>query len=78
GAVDRVSAIFVPAVVAAAILAFLVRAAIGPEPRMANGLLAAVAVLIIACPCALGLTTPMSLMIATGRGAQEGVLITDA
>ncbi|WP_017968554.1 heavy metal translocating P-type ATPase [Rhizobium leguminosarum] len=78
GAVDRVSAIFVPAVVAAAVLAFLVWAAIGPEPRMANALLAAVAVLIIACPCALGLATPMSIMIATGRGAQEGVLIKDA
>ncbi|MBA1347535.1 heavy metal translocating P-type ATPase [Rhizobium sp. WYCCWR 11146] len=78
GAVDRVSAVFVPAVVAAAVLAFLVWAAIGPEPRMANGLLAAVAVLIIACPCALGLATPMSIMIATGRGAQEGVLIKDA
>jgi Cu+-exporting ATPase len=78
GAVDRVSAVFVPAVVAAAVLAFLVWVAIGPEPRMANGLLAAVAVLIIACPCALGLATPMSIMIATGRGAQEGVLIKDA
>ncbi|NKK97653.1 heavy metal translocating P-type ATPase [Rhizobium leguminosarum bv. viciae] len=78
GAVDRVSAVFVPAVVAVAILAFLVWAAIGPEPSMANGLLAAVAVLIIACPCALGLATPMSIMIATGRGAQEGVLIKDA
>ncbi|NEJ72708.1 heavy metal translocating P-type ATPase [Rhizobium phaseoli] len=78
GAVDRVSAFFVPAVVAAAILAFIVWAAVGPEPSLANGLLAAVAVLIIACPCALGLATPMSIMIATGRGAGEGVLIKDA
>lgn len=78
GAVDRVSAIFVPAVVAAAVAAFLVWSFVGPEPRLANALLAAVAVLIIACPCALGLATPMSIMIATGRGAQEGVLIKDA
>ncbi|MBX4935061.1 heavy metal translocating P-type ATPase [Rhizobium bangladeshense] len=78
GAVDRVSAFFVPAVVAVAILAFVVWAAIGPEPSLANALLAAVAVLIIACPCALGLATPMSIMIATGRGAGEGVLIKDA
>ncbi|MGZ2487135.1 Cu+-exporting ATPase [Rhizobium pisi] len=77
GVVDRVSAFFVPAVVVVAILAFLAWAAIGPEPRMANALLAAVAVLIIACPCALGLATPMSIMIATGRGAREGVLIKD-
>ncbi|MGG6896211.1 heavy metal translocating P-type ATPase [Rhizobium sp. BR 315] len=76
--VDRVSAIFVPAVVAAAIIAFAVWAFIGPEPRLAHALLAAVAVLIIACPCALGLATPMSIMIATGRGAQEGVLVRDA
>ncbi|MGY5803726.1 heavy metal translocating P-type ATPase [Rhizobium sp. LEGMi12c] len=76
--VDRVSAIFVPAVVAAAIIAFAVWAFFGPEPRLAHALLAAVAVLIIACPCALGLATPMSIMIATGRGAHEGVLVRDA
>jgi Cu+-exporting ATPase len=76
--VDRVSAIFVPAVVAAAIVAFAVWAFVGPEPRLAHALLAAVAVLIIACPCALGLATPMSIMIATGRGAHEGVLVRDA
>ncbi|MFT4001208.1 MAG: heavy metal translocating P-type ATPase [Rhizobium sp.] len=76
--VDRVSAVFVPAVVAAAMIAFAVWAFVGPEPRLAHALLAAVAVLIIACPCALGLATPMSIMIATGRGAQEGVLVRDA
>nr|NLR85189.1 heavy metal translocating P-type ATPase [Rhizobium sp. P28RR-XV] len=76
--VDGVSAVFVPAVVAAAIIAFAVWAFVGPEPRLAHALLAAVAVLIIACPCALGLATPMSIMIATGRGAQEGVLVRDA
>jgi len=78
GMVDRVSALFVPAVVAIAVIAFVIWAAVGPQPQMANALLAAVAVLIIACPCALGLATPMSIMIATGRGAQEGVLIKDA
>ncbi len=78
GAVDRVSALFVPAVVAAAIAAFAIWALIGPEPRMVHALLAGVSVLIIACPCALGLATPMSIMIATGRGAHEGVLIKDA
>lgn len=78
GAVDRVSAVFVPAVVAVAILAFGAWMIFGPEPRLAHALIAAVAVLIIACPCALGLATPMSIMIATGRGAQEGVLIKDA
>ncbi|SCB48806.1 heavy metal translocating P-type ATPase [Rhizobium multihospitium] len=76
--VDRVSAVFVPAVVVAAIIAFAVWAFVGPEPRLAHALLAAVAVLIIACPCALGLATPMSIMIATGRGAHEGVLVRDA
>jgi len=76
--VDRVSAVFVPAVVAAAVIAFAVWAFVGPEPRLAHALLSAVAVLIIACPCALGLATPMSIMIATGRGAQEGVLVRDA
>ncbi|MDE1990991.1 MAG: heavy metal translocating P-type ATPase [Rhizobiaceae bacterium] len=76
--VDRVSAIFVPAVIAAAVIAFAVWWIVGPEPRLAHALLAAVAVLIIACPCALGLATPMSIMIATGRGAHEGVLVRDA
>lgn len=78
GAVDRVSAFFVPAVVAAALAAFVAWSLAGPEPRMVHALLAAVSVLIIACPCALGLATPMSIMIATGRGAHEGVLIKDA
>jgi Cu+-exporting ATPase len=78
GAVDRVSAVFVPAVVVTALFTFLLWAFVGPEPRIAHALLAAVAVLIIACPCALGLATPMSIMIATGRGAREGVLIKDA
>jgi Cu+-exporting ATPase len=75
---DQVSAIFVPAVIAVAILAFTAWAVFGPEPRMAYGLVAAVAVLIIACPCALGLATPMSIMVGVGRGATAGVLIRDA
>ena len=75
---DRVAAWFVPAVVAVAILSFVVWSLIGPEPRMAFGLLTAVAVLIIACPCALGLATPMSIMVGVGRGAQAGVLIKNA
>ncbi|WP_423228469.1 heavy metal translocating P-type ATPase [Rhizobium tumorigenes] len=78
GMVDRVSAVFVPTVVLAAFLTFGIWMAVGPEPRLAHALMAAVAVLIIACPCALGLATPMSVMIATGRGAREGVLIRDA
>jgi len=75
---DRVSAWFVPAVVAAALAAALVWALVGPAPQAANALLAAVSVLIIACPCALGLATPMSIMVGVGRGALEGVLIKDA
>ena len=75
---DRVSAWFVPAVVAIAVLTFAVWAARGPEPRLAYALVNAVAVLIIACPCALGLATPMSIMVATGRGARAGVLIRSA
>jgi len=75
---DRVSAWFVPAVVLAAVAAFVAWAAWGPEPRLAYGLVAAVSVLIIACPCALGLATPISIMVGVGRGAQAGVLIRDA
>ncbi|MGA1804074.1 heavy metal translocating P-type ATPase [Rhizobium sp. HT1-10] len=78
GMVDRVSAVFVPAVVLAALVTFVLWLAVGPEPRLAHALMSAVAVLIIACPCALGLATPMSVMIATGRGAREGVLVRDA
>ena len=75
---DRVAAWFVPAVITAAILAFAAWTAFGPEPRFAYGMVAAVTVLIIACPCALGLATPMSIMVGVGRGAQEGVLIRNA
>jgi len=75
---DRVAAWFVPAVVAVAAVAFAVWAAVGPEPRLAHALIAAVSVLIIACPCALGLATPISIMVASGRGAQSGVLFRDA
>ena len=75
---DRVAAWFVPAVIAVAVAAFAAWALLGPEPRLAHALVAAVAVLIIACPCALGLATPMSIMVAAGRGAQEGVLFRDA
>jgi len=75
---DRVAAWFVPTVIAVAILAFVAWATFGPEPRFAYGLVAAVTVLIIACPCALGLATPMSIMVGVGRGAQEGVLIRNA
>ncbi|MCP1999101.1 heavy metal translocating P-type ATPase [Nitrobacter winogradskyi] len=75
---DRVAGWFVPAVIAAAVVAFAVWAFVGPEPRLAFGLVAAVSVLIIACPCALGLATPMSIMVGVGRGAQAGVLIKNA
>jgi heavy metal translocating P-type ATPase len=75
---DRVAAYFVPAVVLAAILAFFGWMFFGPEPRFAHALVAAVSVLIIACPCALGLATPMSIMVAVGRGAHAGVLIRNA
>ena len=75
---DRVAAWFVPAVIAVAVLAFAAWAMFGPEPRFAYALVAAVTVLIIACPCALGLATPMSIMVGVGRGAQAGVLIKNA
>ncbi len=75
---DRVAGLFVPAVIAIAIIAFIVWATVGPDPRLAHALIAAVAVLIIACPCALGLATPVSIMVGVGRGAGLGVLIKNA
>ena len=78
GLADKVSSYFVPAVIAVAVLAFIVWLAVGPSPSLAYALVAAVSVLIIACPCALGLATPLSIMVATGRGAQAGVLIRNA
>ena len=75
---DRVSAVFVPAVIAVAVVAFVVWATAGPDPRLAHGLVVAVSVLIIACPCALGLATPVSIMVGVGRGASLGVLIKNA
>jgi len=75
---DRVAAWFVPTVVAIAVITFIVWFFIGPQPRLANALVNAVAVLIIACPCALGLATPMAIMVGTGRGAHAGVLIKNA
>ena len=75
---DAVAGWFVPAVIGVAVLAFVAWAIWGPAPALAYALVSAIAVLIIACPCALGLATPMSIMTATGRGAQAGVLIRDA
>src|SRR5579859_7174399 len=75
---DKVAAVFVPAVVAAAVITFIAWTLIGPQPRLAHALVNAVAVLIIACPCALGLATPMSIMVAVGKGAHVGVLIRNA
>ncbi|HEV8232606.1 MAG TPA: heavy metal translocating P-type ATPase [Thermoanaerobaculia bacterium] len=75
---DKVAAVFVPSVVAIAVLTFLIWAIRGPEPRMAYAIVNAVAVLIIACPCALGLATPMSVMVAAGKGATAGVLFKNA
>src|SRR5690606_23702132 len=75
---DLVAGYFVPAVLVTAAIAFTVWAIWGPEPAMAYAIVNAVAVLIIACPCALGLATPMSIMVGVGRGAQAGVLIKNA
>ncbi|MHA3025484.1 heavy metal translocating P-type ATPase [Chromohalobacter israelensis] len=78
GLADKVAGVFVPAVILVAVVAFIAWSLWGPAPPMAFGLIAAVSVLIIACPCALGLATPMSIMVGVGRGAQAGVLIRDA
>ncbi len=78
GLADKVAGIFVPAVLAVSVLTFAVWMWLGPEPRLAHAIVNAVAVLIIACPCALGLATPMSIMVGVGRGAQEGVLVKNA
>ena len=78
GLADKMASWFVPAVIAASALTFIVWSVLGPEPRFAHAIVNAVAVLIIACPCALGLATPMSIMVGVGRGAQAGVLIKQA
>ncbi len=78
GLADKVARIFVPAVLATSVLAFFLWMFMGPEPKLAHAIVNAVAVLIIACPCALGLATPMSIMVGVGRGAKEGVLVKNA
>jgi Cu+-exporting ATPase len=78
GLADKVAGIFVPVVLIVSVLTFVVWMGIGPEPKLAHAIINAVAVLIIACPCALGLATPMSIMVGVGRGAQEGVLVKNA
>lgn len=78
GLADKVAGIFVPAVLAVSVLTFVLWIWLGPEPKLAHAIVNAIAVLIIACPCALGLATPMSIMVGVGRGAQEGVLVKNA
>src|SRR4029453_10910573 len=78
GLADKVAAWFVPAVIGISAITFFIWLSVGPEPRFAHAIVNAVAVLIIACPCALGLATPMSVMVGVGRGAQAGVLIKKA
>jgi Cu+-exporting ATPase len=78
GLADKVAGFFVPVVLAASVLTFALWMWLGPEPRLSHAIVNAVAVLIIACPCALGLATPMSIMVGVGRGAQEGVLVKNA
>ena len=78
GLADKVASIFVPVVLAVSVLTFVIWIWFGPEPKLAHAIVNAVAVLIIACPCALGLATPMSIMVGVGRGAQEGVLVKNA
>ncbi|MHB8058003.1 MAG: heavy metal translocating P-type ATPase [Desulfuromonadaceae bacterium] len=78
GLADKVAGIFVPVVLAVSVLTFIIWMWLGPEPKLAHAIVNAVAVLIIACPCALGLATPMSIMVGVGRGAQEGVLVKNA